>query len=377
MIIQSTKVWIAGTFKPAQIVINNSKIEKILSYNQERPDIDYQDLKIVPGFIEVHAHGAYNFDTNDAVSEGLKKWAKKLPEEGVTSFLATTVTQSEEVLTKALENVAQVANEDHEGAKIIGVHFEGPYLNLKYKGAQPEEHIVKGTIEQFERYQKAAKGLIKYITLAVENDEDYVLTRYLSQNGVVVSIGHSAATYEQALDGIANGANSFTHAFNGMSPLNQREPGCVGAILRTDTYSEIICDGNHVKPDVIHAVFMAKGKDRMMCVTDSLMAKGNEVGSKGLLGGHEFYIDEKGSARLVSTNGLAGSTLRANEGLKILVEEALLPFEYAINALTKNPAECLGLKNVGKLVAGYDADIVVLDRDYQIVQTYCKGKKQL
>ena len=137
MIIQSQKVWIADQFVAAVIEITDEKITNILPYGSCPVDVDYGDLRIVPGFLDVHCHGAYGYDTNDAVEEGLRNWAKRLPEEGVTGFLPTTVTQSEEVLTKALENTAAIMEDTYEGAEILGIHFEGPYLDMKYKGAQP------------------------------------------------------------------------------------------------------------------------------------------------------------------------------------------------------------------------------------------------
>ena len=177
MIIQSKKVWIADQFTPAQLELEDGIIKEIYPYNEKEVTKDYGDLRILPGFIDIHCHGAYGFDTNDANPEGLRKWAKGIVDEGVTSFLATTLTQSEEVLTNAVSNVAKVVEEGYEGAEILGIHFEGPYLNKAHKGAQPEEYCVKPNIEQFKRYQKAAHGLIKYITMAVENDEDYALTK--------------------------------------------------------------------------------------------------------------------------------------------------------------------------------------------------------
>lgn len=377
MIIQSNRVWIAGTFYPAQIEIEGTIIKAIHEYGKLPVDHDYGNKRIVPGFIEVHAHGAYGFDTNDANDEGLRNWISKLPREGVTSILTTTVTQSHEVLSKAVSNVARFVKTPYEGAEVLGIHFEGPYLDMKYKGAQPEEYIAKPTIKEFKEYQEAAEGLIKYITLAPETDEDYELVRYASQHGVVVSIGHSAATEKDCMLAIANGAKSFTHTFNGMTPLNHREPGCVGTILRTHTYSEIICDGQHVKPSVLNTLFTSKGKDRMIAITDSLCAKGNPPGYYEL-GGNEITINEHGTAILKKTGGIAGSTLFSNKGLRVLVEDALIPFEAALNAFTKNPAEVLEVDDhKGRLVAGYDADIVVLEDNYDIHQTYARGKAQL
>ena len=379
MIIQSKKVWIADQFIAAQIEMDGGKITGIYPYGTKEADVDYGDKRIVPGFIDVHCHGAFTFDTNDAHKEGLRNWTKNIVSEGVTAFLATTITQSEEVLTDAVANVAKVMEEGYEGAEILGIHFEGPYLDMKYKGAQPEQHIVNGTIEQFERYQAAAKGNIRYITMATETDADFELTRYLADRGVVVSIGHSAATYEQACMAYANGAKCLTHVYNGMTPFNHRANGLVGAAFRLRTmYGEIICDGNHSPPAALNMFFMSKGPDYSIMVSAALMAKGTPIGSHHIFGGNEIEIYPDGSAHLVSTKGLAGSTLKLNEGLRILVEEALVPFNYAINACTLNPANCLGIADrKGSIRVGKDADIVVLDKDYAVVQTYCMGEAKL
>lgn len=379
MLIQSKKVWIADQFFPAVLEISGGKITGIFPYGTKPADVDYGDKRIVPGFLDIHCHGAFTFDTNDAHEEGLRNWTKHIVSEGVTGFLATTITQSEEVLTNAVANVAKVMEDGYEGAEILGIHFEGPYLDMKYKGAQPEQYIAKPTIEQFERYQKAAKGNIRYITMATETDEDFALTEYLTTHGVVVSIGHSAATYEEAVMAYAHGARSMTHVYNGMTPFNHRANGLVGAAYRLRTmYGEIICDGNHSTTAALNNFFMSKGPDYSIMITDALMAKGTPIGSKHIFGGNEIEIYPDGSAHLTSTGGLAGSTLRVNDGLRILVEEALVPFNYAINACTINPARCLGIdKRKGTIGVGMDADLVVLDTNYDVLQTYCMGEAQL
>ena len=241
MVLQSRRVWLAGQFVPAQLEVADGKIVNVYPFGTKTADVDYGNKRIVPGFIDVHTHGAYGFDTNDGEPEGLRDWMRRIPEEGVTSILPTTVTQMPEVLTKAVANVAKVVEEGYEGAEILGIHFEGPYLDMEYKGAQPPEAIAKPTVEQFKMYQEAAHGMIKYITMAPEHDPEFALTKYCSQNGVVVSMGHSSATYEQALMGIANGAMSMTHVYNGMTPYHHRKPGLVGTALRVrDIYGEII-----------------------------------------------------------------------------------------------------------------------------------------
>lgn len=374
MIIQSKRVWVASQFIEAQIEMEQDKIKGIYPYGEKAVDVDYQDARIVPGFIDIHTHGAYGFDTNDAEEAGLREWLKRIPEEGVTSILPTTVTQSEDVLTAALVNVKHVVDSGNEGAQILGVHFEGPYLDMKYKGAQPEEHIAAAKVEQFERYQNACGHLIKLITLAPEHDVDFALTKHCVKNQVVVTAGHSSATYDQACMAVANGVKSMTHVYNGMTPFNHREPGLIGAAFRFhDVYGEVIADCVHSHPTSLNTFYTTKGKDYPIMVSDSLRAKGCPRGIYSL-GGNDFEVRENGSAYLLKTGGLAGSTLRLNVGLRNLVERALIPFDAALNSCTLNPAKLLGVDtHKGKLCAGYDADIVVLSDHYDVIQTYCRG----
>ncbi len=379
MRIASKRVWIADQFIPAVIEIENGVIKNVLPYDEHRVDHDYGNLRIVPGFMDIHCHGAYGFDTNDAHKEGLRTWTRNIPQEGVTSFLATTITQNDDVLLKAVENVAAVMQEGYEGAELLGIHMEGPFLAQAFKGAQPEQYIVSPSVEQFKKFQNAAKGNIRYMTLATENDKNFELTDYCVKNDVVISIGHSAATYEETLMAWAHGASCMTHVFNGMSRFHHRENGLTGAALRLRTmFGEIICDGNHVTPAALNAYFLSKGPDWPIMMSDSVMAKGTPAGSRFLFGGQEIEVYEDGSAHIIETGGLAGSTLRINEGLKILVENALVPFNYALNSCTINPARCLHLEHrKGSIQTGKDADLVVLNDDYSVQQTYAKGKQCL
>lgn len=379
MIIQSKRIWVAGQFIPAQVQVENGKIKAVLSYDEVKVDTDYGSMRIVPGFIDVHTHGSYGFDTNYADPEGLRNWLRKIVDEGVTGILPATITQSEEVLTKALKNVAAIKKENVVGAEILGVHFEGPYLDMVYKGAQPAEFIVEPSIEQFKRYEAASDNLIKIITVATEHDPDFALTKYCSEKGIVVSIGHSASTYAEAALAVANGAKSMTHVYNGMTAFGHRENGLVGAALRFGgVYAEAICDGNHSTINALNILYNAKGKDYVVMITDALMCKGSPVGSKFEFGGQGIEIYPDGSAHLIEAKNLAGSTLRVNDGLKLLVDEALVPFEHALNSCTINPARLIGVDDrKGCLYAGYDADMVVLEDNYEVVQTYCLGKEML
>ena len=364
MIIQSKKVWIADQFIPAQLELEDGIIKEIYPYNEKEVTKDYGDLRILPGFIDIHCHGAYGFDTNDADPEGLRKWAKGIVDEGVTSFLATTLTQSEEVLTNAVSNVAKVVEEGYEGAEILGIHFEGPYLNKAHKGAQPEEYCVKPDIEQFKRYQKAAHGLIKYITMAVENDEDYALTKYCSQNNVVVSIGHSNATYEQAVQAYAHGARSMTHVYNAMTPLTHRNPGVVGAIMEHDeVYAELILDGIHVSYPAAKVLLRAKGLDKVILITDSIEASGLEDGQYKL--GNQAVFVKDNSARL-EDGTLAGSILAMNNAVKNAYQHLGLSINEAVNLASYNPAKNLNLINLGEIAVNKTADIIMFDEEINV-----------
>ncbi len=379
MIIQSKKIWIGNMFYPAQIEIEDGKIKAIHPYGQKAADMDYEDQRILPGFIDIHTHGAYGFDTNDAEEEGLRYWMAHIPQEGVTSILPTTVTQMPDVLKKAAANVAKVMKEEYEGAEILGIHFEGPFLDMERKGAQPPEAIQVPTVEMFEEYQKAAEGNIRYITLAPEHDEDFALTRYCRSHGVRVSMGHSGADADCVMMGIANGAVSQTHVYNGMPPFHHRTPGMVGMAFRmSEIYGEIIADGHHSDVISLYDFFAAKGADHGIMITDSLRAKYCAPGGDYTLGGHDIEIREDGLAMLKGTNTIAGSTLHMNEGLRIMIEDAGIDMVTAINASAYNAARMLGIDDrKGHIAAGCDADLVVLDRDYSVVQTWCRGKAQL
>ena len=378
MILQSKRVWVLNEWMDAQVEISDGKIAAVHPYGTYAADRNYGDRRIVPGFIDVHTHGAYGFDTNDADPEGLRRWAKSIVSEGITGFLPTTITQSEEVLTKALKNVANVVREGYEGARILGIHFEGPYLDQKFKGAQPEQYCVSPDLEQFKRYLEASEGLIRIVTMACEHDEGYRLTRFLCERGIVPSLGHSSATFDQAVMAFANGARSVTHVYNGMAPYHHREPGIVGASFRfRNVFGEIICDGNHSTWAALNTFFTNKGPDYGVMITDSLQVKGLPAGTRTLFGGNLIELYEDGSAHLVGAGNLAGSTLKVNQGLRNLVEMAGVPWQTAINSCTINPARLIGVEaSKGSITAGKDADIVILGDDYNVEAVYVCGQLQ-
>ncbi len=376
MIIQSKRVFLHGRFEEAQIDIADKRIKEIHPYGCLPADIDYGDKRIVPGFYDIHTHGYKGFDTNDGNEEGLRTWLKEIPAEGVCGICPTTITQSHEVLSKALKNVTSLSHKEYEGARILGIHLEGPYLDKGYKGAQPEEYCITGTIEELEEYLEDSDHLIRIVTLAPEHDIDFRLIRYCAKHGINASLGHSSASYECAREAVENGARGFTHTFNAMSPFTHRENGMVGASLLSDEcYSELICDRYHSSTAAKKLFFRCKPSDKAVMISDALMMKGLPAGTKTLFGGQEVIVMDGGDCRLTENGKLAGSTLRINEGLKLLVEEAGLSFEKAILTCTINPMRYLGIEDRGLLEKGYYADIVILNEDYSVEDTYAEGKR--
>jgi len=377
-------VFISGSFVKAQIHIESGRICKVLPYNSDKPDTDYGDNMILPGFIDVHTHGGYGYSVDGGTNTELASWLSKLPSEGVTAVLPTTVTNTEtatmaavKCITSAIRRDELRSTENSKSAQILGIHLEGPFLDKDYRGAHNATLLKAPSIALFEQFQEAASGNIKYITIAPEHDENFELIRHVSQGGVRVAIGHSSACSETAQLALANGASSFTHSFNAMRGLHHREPGVVGSLMRGDGFAEVIADGHHVHPDVINILFRAKNYSKLILVTDSLICKGLAAGIYER-DGIALEVDELGAARIHKSDTLAGSTLKMNEGVKFLVEQALIPLNYAIMAATYYPALMLGIeRQKGQIVSFADADITVLDDRFNVVQTYCLGEEAL
>ena len=379
MIIQSTQVWISERFVPAQLELSGGKIWSIQTYGKENCDVDYGDLRILPGFIDIHTHGGYGYDTNDGSIDGLRNYYQNLPKEGVTAFLPTTSTDSQKKLNKALKSIAEAKKRQDGGAQILGIHLEGPFINPKQAGIQTEKYMLEPDVSIFRDFQKQSENEIRIITLAPELDNRYALTRFCSSNNVVVSIGHSNATYQQVLEAYSNGASSITHTFNAQTPLHHRDNGVAGAALIMDSlYSEIIGDTYHVNKEVLNLFFKCKGKDHAILVTDSIRGKGLPVGEHYLFANQAIINNEDGMAVGAKNGKLAGSITPMNQQVKLLIEECNIPIESVINACTSNPATLLKMQDhIGKIQSGHDGNLTIIDDNYDVIQTYCKARPQL
>lgn len=332
--------------------------------------IDAKGNYISPGFIDIHIHGYDGVDTMDGSVEDIQIIAKGIAANGVTSFLPTTMTMAREDITMALESVrtAMKIQDTKSGADILGVHMEGPFLNIAFKGAQNKEYFQKPDAQ----YVKDHKDVVRHITIAPEIDGGMEFIKDIEENtDISISMGHTAATFEEAMAGIKAGVNHVTHLFNAMSALHHREPGVVGATLSSDITCEIICDTIHLHSGLFKMITKVKGPDKLILVTDCMRAGGKEDGESSL-GGQKVIVKD-GSARLENGN-LAGSILKLNDALKNMMLHTDIPVEEAIQYVTINPATVINVQDTkGTLEKGKDADIIIFDEHVNIKTTIGKG----
>lgn len=385
----STKVILQhGTIYTENHVVQNGflKIEdgKIVEFgplNQLTCSSDYQIIKlpdnyiIIPGMIDIHIHGANGGDTMDATKDALDVMTKTLPKEGTTSFLATTMTEDASAIEKALRNANEYISTFQTAgqAEIIGIHLEGPFIHKDKAGAQPIKHILQPNIETFKAWQALAGNHIKLVTLAPEQPGGREFVHYLNNQGIVASMAHSGATFDQAQEAIENGVSQITHLFNQMTGLHHRDPGIVGAAFLNDQVMvEIIADGIHVRPEMVKLSFNQITDERMILITDSMRAKWLDNGIYDL--GGQMVTVKDGKA-LLDENTLAGSVLKMKDAFKNIQEFTNCDVKSAIKMTSENPAKQLNLfDRKGSIAAGKDADIVILDEQMDVYLTMCKGK---
>lgn len=327
---------------------------------------------VAPGFIDVHIHGTSGYDVMEASREGLRAMAEALASQGTTGFLPTTMTASQVEILAVLQTIGQAAQETTQGAKILGAHLEGPYLNPKNAGAQPLEYIRSPSLEEFDGFLAAYEGLT-LLTLAPEQPGALELVSYAHKKGVTVSIGHSEATYETVLEAVKRGLTHATHTFCGMKPMHHRDPGPVGAVLSCDEIqAELIADNIHLHPAVVKILVRAKGVAGVVLVTDSSPLAGLPDG-KYQIRTQEIRVQE-GVIR-TAAGRLAGSALSMDRAVKNVLEDADLSLAQAIQMATYNPARSISLEaSKGSLTPGKDADLVVLDENLKVYLTIVSGR---
>ena len=333
--------------------------------------IDAGGNYVAPGLVDIHIHGYLGEDTCDAKPEGIKKMAYGVAQNGVTSFLPTTMTVAKNEIIDALNAVRSVKEESKtwDGAEIIGVHAEGPFINPNKKGAQAEENILVPDAD----FILENADIITSVTLAPEMDPDHKCIKKLAaESKVLVSMGHTDAKFEEAMSAARDGVNHATHLFNAMSALAHRNPGVVGAALASENVSvEVIADTFHINPGLYSIVAKVKG-DKMVLITDCTRAGGMPDGEYDL-GGQPIFL--KGIECRLADGTIAGSVLKLNHAVRNVLANTTLPVNEVFKMASLNPATSIHCADrIGSLEAGKDADIIIADNDINIVRTIKKGR---
>ncbi len=331
------------------------------------------DFVLVPGFIDLHIHGAQGKDVMDDSDLAFQTISQALAQEGVTGFLATTMTAPSEKIISILKKSAAIKNH-LEGAALFGVHLEGPFIAPEKTGAQQIEFLQSPHADLIQQWQAASDNIIKLITLAPELPGSNELIQSLVKMGIIVSVGHTNATYDQTKKAIDAGCSHATHLFNAMRGIHQREPGAVTALLLSErVMTEIIVDGIHLHPAIVKLILQVKHKEHIVLVTDAMRAKclGN---GKYELGGQEVEVINE---RVTLANGtLAGSVLRMPQAIKNVMQFTGCSLSDAVMMASYHPASVLGLQNKkGSIAMGKDADLVVMNGELEVVLTVRGGRE--
>ncbi len=363
------------------VVIEGEKISGVYpsGYNlleKEVNFLDFEDNFISPGLLDLHLHGALGKDVMDLKIESLKQIAFHQASCGVTGFLGTTTSSSLESILKAVETVKKAVKLQLP-SELLGLHIEGPFLSEQKKGAQDPSFIRKITKEEIHLLIQAVSGLKTILSMAPEVGNNMSFIRTLKENGITVSIGHSDATYEQALESFKEGISHATHLFNAMSKFHPREPGVVGAVLDTpEVTAEVIADGVHIHPSALRLALARKARDKICLITDSIKAAGSGDGIYPM--GNLEIIVKGNEARLRESGVLAGSVLTLNRAVKNVVEWTDVGVSNGINMASLNPARILNLEEkIGSIHEGKYANLAIFDREFNVVETILRGRSVL
>ena len=374
-VITNALVYTGHRFVPREVYVEEGRVAQLaekVNAPAGCPRLDLGGKRLVPGFIDIHTHGAAGVDVNAATADQLNGTIGRFfASQGTTGWLCSVLTDTPEQTLWCLDQAKAAMKEEGAWAQLLGVHLEGPFLASQYKGAMPEHLLQKGSAELFAKYEAAGEGAIRYMTVSPEVEGVPAMVRDIAAR-VKVAIGHSGAEYDTAMECIANGAVSATHTFNAMRLFHQHQPAIMGAVLESDVYCEAICDGRHLHPASVRLLLKCKGWDRVVAVTDSIMAAGLPDGNYKL--GVNDVVVEDGDAKLASDGTRAGSTLTTGQALKNLVKFTGEGPEKVLPLLTENPADLLGLPRKGRIAPGCDADFVVLGEDLTVLRTIVGGR---
>jgi len=333
--------------------------------------IDLEGKQLLPGFIDVHIHGGNGDSFMDGSIESIENITKYHAKHGTTSLLATTTTSSKDKILKAIEEIVKAKSIGVDGADIIGIHLEGPFINEKRSGAQDKKTVLAPDIEILNEFIAAAAGTMRLVTLAPEVEHGIELVKYLVENKITVSAGHSDASYNETVMAVKEGVSHTTHHFNGMRPIHHRDPGLAGAgILLSKLTTELIADGIHVHPEMIKLLFQMKGSRNVCLITDAVFCAGLQDGE------YEKVTVKNGEVYLNDSSTLAGSSLTTIKAFKNVIQFTGMSVEDILPSLTQVPARQAGVEHIkGSLEVGKDADFLILDENLDLVSTYVRGNK--
>lgn len=359
---------------PADILIEDGVIAAVgpgLACGESCERVDAAGKIVAPGFLDIHVHGSAGHDTLDATREAIEGMATYFASRGVTGFLPTTLTVPADQIMAAVRCVHECQQRPVSGAQPLGVHLEGPYIDVQMKGAQPPQHVRPASAEEY--HQFFSLGNIRLISLAPEIEANQPLISFARRQGAAVAVGHSSATYEQMEAAVRLGLNQATHTFNQMAGIHHRAPGTAGAALLLDqVYAQFIADGVHLHPAVCDLIVRLKGPDRAVLITDAIRGAGMADGEYEL-GGQPIVVKD-GAVRLQS-GALAGSCLSMDRAVTNVAAFTGRPLADCIRMATLTPARAIGLAHrKGSLEPGKDADVVLLTPEIEVTATIVAGK---
>ncbi len=334
--------------------------------------LDFPDSILAPGFIDIHVHGGAGYDVMQNDDGALARMEKHFAKHGVTSYCPTTVTAPLDSTLAALQRLGKFGQRthDHNRARPVGIHLEGPFISHAKRGVHPPENLIAPSVDLFEKFWSATSGTVAVMTVAPELPGAPEMIKAAAARGVCISLGHSDATLAETQAGIAAGARHATHTFNAMRSLDHREPGVLGAVLAEDRMTaDLIADGIHVHPEVVELFLRTKGMDRAVLITDAISATGMGSGTFKL---GNFEVQVTGD-RCEYEGKLAGSVLTLDRAVRNITQFASWPLQHAIRLATLNPARVLGRHDFGVIAAGARADLVVLSQQGEVLQTIIDG----
>jgi len=371
MVITNIRAYIGHKFVENDVRIENGTITEIGKNLKDANMIDGDGMTLVPGFIDIHTHGGMGIDVSHATEEKLGRLSSFFASQGTTGYLTSVMTDTEEHTKRLLGIIGPLVGKKNGGARILGIHLEGPFLSPLFKGAMPEELLRKGDPKLLDAYLAASGNTVRYITVAPEVEGTIDLIRAYKDR-LAFAIGHSGADYDTAREAIDAGAESATHLFNAMQLFHMHRPAISGAALLSDIAVEIISDGRHLHPATVALVLKTKGAAHVVAITDSIMASGLPDGEYQL--GRDEVVVEDGDAKL--KNGVrAGSTLTACQALRNLVKFTGKDVDELLPLLTENPARLVRVADrKGSIEVGKDADLVLLDGNLDVMMTIVGGE---